>query len=177
VDGVLFDKARSLLILCPRRKSTSLTIPNYIIDIENDAFTNCTNLTNVTISSSVSNMPTFTFSSCSSLTAIDIDPLNGSYSSMDGVLFDKSRSLLILCPRGRSGSFIIPNNVASIMDSAFSWCSRLANVTIPSTITNIGRCTFSSLVSDSAFAYCSGLTAINVDSSNANYSVTTQVVF
>ena len=47
-----------------------------------------------------------------------MDALNSVYSSVDGVLFDKSQTTLIQCPGGKAGSYTIPNSVTSIGDDA-----------------------------------------------------------
>ena len=58
-------------------------------------------------------------------------------------------------------SVTIPSSVTSIGDYAFSGCSGLTSVTIPSSVTSIG---------DYAFSGCSDLTSINVASGNTHYS-------
>jgi hypothetical protein len=78
-----------------------------------------------------------------------VDALNSFYNSVDGVLFDKSHSLLIQFPAGKAGSYTIPNGVTSIADGAFSSCTSLTSVTIPNSVTGIGY---------AAFADCAGLT-------------------
>ena len=76
---------------------------------------------------------------CTSLTAITVDALNSAYSSVDGVLFNKSQTTLIQYPAGKAGtSYTIPNSVTSIGDSAFSGCTSLTSVTIATSVTSIG---------------------------------------
>ncbi|MGH7870463.1 MAG: leucine-rich repeat domain-containing protein [Candidatus Dormibacteraceae bacterium] len=78
-------------------KLTSVTIPNSVTTIEAEPFSGCTCLTNVTIPSSVTFLGYWPgegeapFAGCSSLTEITVDALNRVYSSVDGVLFDKTQ--------------------------------------------------------------------------------------
>ena len=43
-----------------------------------------------------------------------VDTNNPAYSSVDGVLFNKSQTTLIQCPGAKTGSYTIPNSVTSI---------------------------------------------------------------
>src|ERR1019366_6659139 len=98
---------------------TSLTIPNSVTTIGSGAFAYCTSLTNITIGSSVTSIEYSPFGDCTSLLAIMVDALNPAYSSVAGVLFNKSTNTLIQCPRGISGAYTIPNSVTNIRDWAF----------------------------------------------------------
>jgi hypothetical protein len=108
------------------------------------------------IPNSVTNIGSAVFVNCSGLTAITVDPLNLSYSSLDGVLFDKSRATLIECPGAKAGSYAIPGSVINIGSGAFEFCGNLTSVTIPNSVTAIG---------DAAFEYCTGLTNITIPNS------------
>ena len=121
-----------------------------------NAFLDCTSLARVTIGSGVTSLGGYAFYGCTSLTALSVDLKNAAYSSLDGVLFDKSQSLLIQYPAGRAGAYTIPNSVASIGVAAFYDCAGLTNVTIPDSVTSIGV---------SAFYSCFALTSVTLGSS------------
>lgn len=137
-NGVLFNKNQTTLIDYPGGKAGSYTIPNSVTVITNVAFATCAKVTSVYIPSSVTNIQPFTFQSCPKLTALTVDALNPTYSSLGGVLFDKNQTLLLQFPTGLTGSYSIPNSVASIAPGAFIMCGNLTGVTIPNSVTQIG---------------------------------------
>jgi len=150
-DGVLFNKDQTTLIRCPGGKVGSYTIPASVTTIGDYAFCNCSGLTGeLTISSSVTSIGSSAFRYCTSLTAITVADANWFYMSADGVLFNIDQTMLIQCPSGKTGSYAIPQSVATIGDYAFYRCSGLTgDLRIPVGVTSIGI---------SAFYYCSGLT-------------------
>jgi len=85
-----------------------------LYSIANQVFEGCTGLTSITIPSALTSIPLQVFYGCTSLTNISVDAQNPSYSSVDGVLFDKQRSTLIIFPDGIAGSYTIPNSVTNI---------------------------------------------------------------
>ena len=95
---------------------TSITIPNSVTSIGDWAFYNCSILTSVTIGKSVTSIGSGAFSDCYDLTSVTIG-----------------------------------NSVTSIGDAAFNYCENLTSITIPSGVTSIG---------ESAFDGCNSLTSI-----------------
>ncbi len=132
---------------------TEITIGNSVTDIGEGAFYKCTGLTTVTIPNSVTNIGDGAFSYCTGLTEINIEDGNVNYSFIDGVLFNKNKTKLIVHLSGKPGSYTytIPNSITNISKWAFSGCTGLTEITIGNSVTNIGKW---------AFAYCSKLDTI-----------------
>ena len=133
-----------------------VTIGNSVVSIGEEAFASSASITGVTIPKSVITIGVRAFSGCSGLATIDVDATNPSFSSIKGVLYDKSQTKLIQCPAGKLGSVDIPSGVTSIGESAFEFCVGLTSIVIPSSVTHIG---------EGAFAGCEGLTSIAIPSS------------
>lgn len=169
---------------------TSVTVPDSITGIGYGAFQQCASLTNVTLGAGVNSIGLRAFAYCDQMTSIQVDPANPVYSSLDGILFNKDRTVLIECPTGFIGEFSIPNGVTNIADLAFDSCSLLSGVTIPDSVIRIGDGAFggcalsrvlipSSVTSigSSAFGCDWSLAAIDVDVQNPVYCSLDGVLF
>ena len=136
-------------------------------------------VTNIALPSSLTAIGNGPFYGCANLAAITVDPLNPTFSSVDGVLFSKDQTFLAAFPPGRTGSYSIPAGVTGMGDYAFYFCAGLTNVTIPNSVTNIGNWSFGSCkslvhvgignsvasIGSSAFWSCDNLTSVVIPDS------------
>ena len=141
VDGIWYDfisKAKVAKVISGPagiKYANTITIPETVIyeDVEyhvtsigNSAFSDCSNLTSITIPESVTSIGDYAFSDCSSLTSINIPE---SVTTIGNSAFSDCSNLT---------SIVLPKSVKSIGSSAFANCLELLDVycyaeSVPST--------------------------------------------
>ncbi len=120
----------------------SIAIDASITNIGEGTFANFPGLTSVMIPESVTYIGPGAFAACSDLTSIQVDLRNPAYSSVGGVLFNKSRTTLVVFPGAKAGAYAVPAGVTNIEDWAFEYCTSLTSITIPKSVVSIGNCAF-----------------------------------
>lgn len=217
VDGVLFNKERSSLELCPKGRTGAYSVPDGVRRIADGAFENCRVLGEIVLPSSLEYIGdrAFTgygmimseripikipdgvtvigeraFADCATfdagflpasvreikdeafagsapkmvsigpgvrhigvrafsgkvLTRIDVDEDNTMYSSDNGVLYSKDKTVLLACPDKTITAYIIPEGVRRIGDCAFIDNSALSDVSLPSSLEDIGNYAFAECI-------------------------------
>lgn len=141
VDGVLFNKNKTTLILFPKDAIT-YTIPGTVTTIGGEAFQYNFGVNRVVIPASLTTIVDDAFGSCRGLTEFVVNPGNVNFSTLDSCLFNKNHSALIIYPAGKKGNYTIPNMVTSIRNSAFSGCTSLTSVVIGSSVSSMGTWSF-----------------------------------
>ena len=121
-----------------------LVIPNSVTNIGDFAFARCTNISSITIPNSVTKIGSSAFAECTLLTSVIIP------NSVTSIGHDAFRYCSNL------SSVIIGTSVANIGDYVFSGCSGLTSLTIGNSVTNIG---------DYVFERCSNLTSVTIPNS------------
>lgn len=127
---------------------TSVTIPDSVTSISDEAFINCPKLTNISIPNSVTYIGFSAFSSCTSLKSIT---LPSSLSSISEALFSGCSQLTTIH---------IPDSVLSIQSNAFYHCRNLETIRIPVSVT---------LIETDAFAGCPSLMTVTYSGSKKQW--------
>ena len=143
----------------------NLTIPNSVTTIDEEAFSNCTELNgSLTLSSNLKTIGNRAFNSC--------DRFKGNLTIPNSVT--TIGDLAFYNCKGFTGDLTIPNSVTTIGKSAFNNCKGFTgDLTIPNSVTTIGDWAFSyctgftgdltilksvTTIGNSAFSYCTGFT-------------------
>ena len=146
---------------------TSVTIPNSVTSISENAFLDCHQLEFVTIGNSVKSIGESAFDDCSGLTSVTIPnsvTTIGEFafaycSGLTSVIFNAEKCTKMISAFSdctNLTSLTIGDKVTIIPNFAFPHCSKLTSVTIPNSVTSIG---------DSAFNGCSGLSSVTIGNS------------
>ena len=148
VDGIAYDynthyssTATSCYVVSGSDKKNAISIPSRVtsgyytlpvIRIASDAFKDYTNLTSVTIPSTITSIAGDAFSGCTGLTSVTFNAENYASPSYYVSPFKD-------CPLT---SLVIGNNVKSIPDYLAYGLTRLKTITIPNSVTKIGYYAF-----------------------------------
>lgn len=149
-----------------------LTIPNGVTSIAYAVFRGCLQLSSIQIPESVTSIGDYAFSGCSIrsitipknvidigkhafddswLRRIAVSDDNPMYSSKDGILYNKEKTVFALIPPHISGTINIPDTITCIGKSEFEKCIYLEGIIIPDSVTSIG---------EDAFGDCTRLTSV-----------------
>lgn len=151
IDGMLCDKKQETLIYYPAAGKKIINIPNTVKEINEYAFYDCIYQEKLNIPSETVTIPYGIFKFLSGLSFIDVDVNSACFTSIDGVLYDKSVSELIACPRLKD-EITIPDGIQTISPFAFYSCQNLRVINMPNSITMLG---------EAGFWGCNSLTDIN----------------
>ena len=121
---------------------TSLDLPSTLEQIESFAFYGCA-IEEITLTSNNLQFESSSFSGLSSLKNFHVNADNQSYASVDGVLYTKDLSVLMLYPGGRAdATYEMPSQTKEIGDYGFYVCTSLVNVVMPEGLERIGDYAF-----------------------------------
>lgn len=132
---------------------SSLQLSSSLKTIGYRAFENCSKLKRMDIPAQVSEIGVWAFVGCSGLTTIKVDERNLSFSSLDGVLYDKERKTLRCYPCAKQGDFTMPASVTTIGEYGFYACRYLRSLVLSASLTTI---------KEGAFRLCSSLQRITL---------------
>jgi len=128
-----------------------------ITEIGNYAFSECNNLKEVVIPDSVTKIATRAFSDSEGLMSILVSEDNAMFSQVEGVLFNKDKTILVTYPAGAEKSvYTVPDTVVEIGPCAFWNSQNLQAIVFPDTL---------EVIRESAFQNCKQITSVEIPSS------------
>lgn len=175
-DGVVYQVTQlGMYAFTNSNDLTSVTMPEGLKTIQKYSLSNCKLVTHYDIPASVTLIEGSAFNGAN-LERIYVDSANENYCDVDGVLFDKQMTTLLVYPGNRGANYIIPDGVTTIGDYAFynnskiTWvgipegvtsiehraffsCSRLENIEFPNSLVTIG---------EEAFRGCTSFTSVEI---------------
>lgn len=179
-EGVFSDYGPTYYYGCPNLAVASFSSLN---SIGTYAFADCFALTSFNITASVNLInDVYVFSGCTSLTDINVDGANPNYSDINGVLFNKLQTNLIIYPAGKTNtSYTVPGGVTNLSAYAFGNHLELTDIVVPATLVSIEEGAFSQsgiidvslysnlvTIGDFAFGDCPSLYSIIIPNSVTN---------
>ncbi len=153
---------------------SDINLPAGVANVSDYAFYSCNSLKYVNIPSTVTQWNSSALSGCNNLIRISVDDDNTNYSSVNGVLFNKDKSVLMTYPAGKTetdSTYNVPEEVVEIASGAFV-NSKFENIVMPDCVTKIGSMGFYNAkinsinleniteIGSNAFSGCDNLTEV-----------------
>ncbi len=141
--------------------STTISIPNNILNDKGDSYTvvsindyaflDTIGLTSITIPNSITNISKQIFNRINSLIEINVSECNETYSSKDGLLYNKEKTILIKYPEGKKEESLYLNSpefnrLIEIDNNTFSNAYYLTSITLPDSLTKIAYGAFDNTI-------------------------------
>ncbi|MBP5714132.1 MAG: leucine-rich repeat protein [Prevotella sp.] len=132
----------------------AINFPDGLLEIDWQAFFGCSSLKRIIIPASVNSISGDSFSGCTGLIAIDVLEGNETYDSRNGcnaIISTADNELIQGCRET-----VIPSDVTSIGEDAFSYMTNIIHVSVPEGVT---------ILKWGAFTGCNGLKSVTLPNS------------
>lgn len=144
INGINFREATSGVMVVPNYVdgencyAGNLSIPErvsyrgvkyMVTTISSNAFKGCASLHSITIPKTITQIGDSVFSNCSTLEKIEVSSENQYYTTIKGVLYNKSITNLIKVPAYYDDkSFLLPSTVSNVAPDAFNDCFKIESI-------------------------------------------------
>lgn len=108
----------------------TVIFPDSLETIDDGAFSASYNLKSVTFGSNVFRIASNAFSNCSNFSLIEVSESNQNYSSFDGILYNKTKTKLVIVPSALAGEVTIPATVEDFTYNAVQSCGKITAINI-----------------------------------------------
>lgn len=160
VGGVLYNKDKTEILYIPSELEGEIEITAGVEELDSDLFFNLTNFA-----------------------GFKVDSENKNYTAVDGVLFNKDKTILAKVPAAKSGEYKVPDGVKEIGMSAFYGCGDITSVTVPEGVEIIQSSAFDNsgvekvyipktveYIGVASFGYCDSITDIYYSGSEKDWN-------
>lgn len=125
-DGLLYNAGKSVLKVCPAKKSGAVTVPQTCTKVDADAFNGCSLLTSVALPEGMVSLGSAAFKGCTSLTQLS---LGNSLTYISGDCFNGCSNLKNL---------ILPQSLVTVADNnVFANMTSLESLILPAAVRGI----------------------------------------
>ena len=177
-DGkALMNKAQTRIIRLNAQATKQYTIPDTVTTIDAYAFSDCLNLTYLSIPEKVTSLGAPFMINCPAMARVHVNQYNPSF-SVDGgsAVLSKDGSVLIRYCVDQNETYTFPYSVTAIGDYAFYGSENLKSITIPGNVTTLGVGAFEGCdnmesvtiptsiqeIPQLCFGYCNGLYKVTI---------------
>ena len=122
------------------RECNEHIVPESVTELCSTNFMYCDSLKRIVLHKNLCYINEGSFYGCINLCSFDVAEDNPCYTSIDGVLFDKTKTTLLAYPPGKKAAFYkIPYGVKRISKGAFANCKYLEDLIVPETVVSAGE--------------------------------------
>lgn len=130
----------------------NIDIPDGVTKINDYAFHRYGKLKTVKVSSTVESIADTAFEYCSNLSKFEVDENNSNYLAVEGILYNKDCTKLLICPRQKiDPKILLPDTVKEISPLAFYKIGTLKEIDLKNV----------EIVGDNSFYGCDNLSIVN----------------
>lgn len=145
------------------------------------AFDGCTKLEKVSLPSTATSVSSGIWYSMENLAEVEVAPSNAKFKTVDGILYNKENSSIVLVPKCVKGVVNVAHGTTAIPERTFAYCEDITQINLPETVTSVGQYAFLATnitsmsfpdsvktIGDNVFSKCPKLNSVHIGSSVTN---------
>lgn len=143
-NGCLLRNNDRILSSCPTTMEGEFNIPVTVDEIDEECFSYCSKLTKINIPSWINSFDYY-LNDCPAY--FNVSHLNNNFLSVDSILYTSDKDFMLRCPTTKKGAVIIDEYTEYIQSYAMSNCRNLTNIVLPKNLHSIRQGAFSNVES------------------------------